>query len=285
MIAVKIVVIVMLVSLTFSAGLQINRAHLLAVLKEYRLLGRALLANFIVVPVLGVLAVRLFHVNEYVATGILLMAIAPGVPFVILSGGRKKGGSLGFAASLAFLLPAISIVTLPITARLVLPSNEQAHVPVMNVLVSLLLFQLLPLVLGAVVAERSPAAAVKLTRPVDLVFLASVLVLFGILGPRLIRDIGSVFGSNGILATLLIVVLSVATGWLLGGPQEEYRRTLGIGTALRNVGLAVLVATQSFPGTQAPAAVLTYLVVQLVVVALVGAFFTRTARPAVPASA
>ena len=46
-----IVAAVMMVSLTFGAGLQANRNHLIAVLKDYSLLGRALLANFAIVPI------------------------------------------------------------------------------------------------------------------------------------------------------------------------------------------------------------------------------------------
>src|SRR5215469_3854337 len=115
----KIATIVMLVSIMLSAGLEINREHLMAVLRNYGLIARALLANFIIVPLLAVLVARFLHLDGYVAVGFLLMAIAPGVPFLVRAAGRKPGGSLGFAAALAFLMPAISIVTIPLTARLV----------------------------------------------------------------------------------------------------------------------------------------------------------------------
>src|SRR5579863_2411690 len=115
----KIVAIVLLVSLMLHTGLLVNVAHLKTALRDVGLLARAFLANFVIVPLLGVLFARVvFHLSDPIATGVLLMAICPGVPFVVLSGGRRKGGSLGLAVELAFLLPLVSVVTVPITARL-----------------------------------------------------------------------------------------------------------------------------------------------------------------------
>ena len=156
----KLVAVLLLIALMFHTGLQVDREHLLAVLKNYGLLARAFLANFIIVPLLGVAIVRLFHLSEAIAIGVLLMAISPGVPFVVLSGGRKKGGSLGFAVSLAFLMPLVSIITVPITARLVLPSDAQ--ISTNSLLVSLLGFQLVPLLLGIFAGDRAPALAERL---------------------------------------------------------------------------------------------------------------------------
>jgi len=99
----KLVAVVVLVALTFGAGMQVDRDHLVSLLKNVGLLGRALLANFIIVPILGVLLALVFRLTEHseqVATGFLLMAIAPGVPFV-LSSVRKRGGRLSLAVELA----------------------------------------------------------------------------------------------------------------------------------------------------------------------------------------
>jgi predicted Na+-dependent transporter len=78
------------------------------------------------------------------------------------------------------------------------------------------------------------------------------------------------------LAMLCIVILSVITGWLLGGPAEENRHTLSIGTALRNIGFCATIATASFPGTPVASAVLVYFLFQFVVTMLVGMYFKRT---------
>jgi BASS family bile acid:Na+ symporter len=282
---VKIVTLILLISMMLNVGLQSNREHLLAVLKNYGLMGRALLANFILVPIFGVLIVRLFQLHEDIATGFLLMAIAPGVPFVVAAGGRKKGGSLGFAVALAFIMPTLSVLTVPITAQWVLPSGAAAHVPAPHILPTLALFQLVPLIVGMLIAANAPTLAEKLERPLGVVFLLSVVALLVLLGPNIARAVASVYGSRGILADLTLVVLSLATGWILGGPESPFRHTLSIATALRNIGLCAVVAASDFPNSLVAPAVMTYLIVQAIVCTLVGAYFTRTSKPAAPAPA
>jgi len=56
-----------------------------------------------------------FHLDEYVAIGFVLMALATGVPFLVRAAGRTPGGSLGFAwPRSAFIMPGVSIVTIPL---------------------------------------------------------------------------------------------------------------------------------------------------------------------------
>lgn len=276
----KLIAAAVLVSLTFSAGLEVNREHLFTMLKDIGLLGRALVANFVIVPVLGLLFVRLFALPPDIATGILLMAIAPGVPLILISV-RKRGGSLALAVELSLFLPLLSLVTVPLTAQLLLPPEAVARLPLGHFVVTLLLFQTLPLLLGVVIGHRAPAAAPRLARIFRIVFLLTVLVLLVALAPKLAHSVSSVYGSRGMWAMLCIVVLSMLTGLALGGPARETRRVLGIATTLRNIGLAALIATANFPESSlVPAAVLTYLLIQFIVVMITGIYFTRTAERA-----
>ncbi|HEX4014116.1 MAG TPA: hypothetical protein VHX17_09565 [Candidatus Cybelea sp.] len=269
----------MLISLTFSAGLEVNFDHLIATLKNVPLLAKALLANFVIVPIFGVLLVRLFALPPEIATGFLLMAIAPGVPFV-LNAVRKRGGSLGLAVELAAVLPLLSIVTVPLTARYVLPAAAAAALPIGRFVVTLVLFQLVPLLAGIAIATALPKAAPRLARIASIAFYITVVFLLIVLAPKLVDGVGAVYGSRGIWAMLSISILAMLTGLALGGPLTENRRVLGMGTTLRNVGLCVLTATTSFPGTPVAAAVLTYLLIQFSLTTIVGIYFARKTKEA-----
>ncbi|HEY2473717.1 MAG TPA: bile acid:sodium symporter [Candidatus Cybelea sp.] len=275
----KAIAMLMLISLTFGAGLEVNREHLIAAVKNVWLLARALLANIIIVPIIGVILVKLFQLPPPVATGFLLMAIAPGVPLV-LSGARKRGGSLGFAVELAAVLPLVSIVTVPLTAALVFPSEANAHLSTGRFIITLVFFQLLPLLIGIVVGGQLPAAAPRLARISRIVFFLTLLALLIALFPKLVSSVSAVYGSHGMWAMLCITILAMVTGWLLGGPAREDRRILGIATALRNIGLASLIATANFPNPLVGATVLVYLLIQAIVVTAEGVYFTRTAKEA-----
>lgn len=274
----KIVAVVLLISMMLHTGLQVNRERVRAILTNYGMLGRAFLANFVLVPIYGVLLVRAFHLSAPIATGVLLMAISPGVPFVVMSGGRQKGGSLGLAVSLAFLMPALSVITVPITAHWILPEISASTT---GVVVSLVAFQVLPLSAGMLINDRNVKAATRLRRPLTVILIVAMIVLFALLAPRIWASIASVYGSRGMLAMLSLVLLSSSTGWLLGGAAAKYRRTLAIGTVLRNIGLAAMIATTTFAGKDAAAAVVTYFVIQCLFVILIGIAFTRTAKSSV----
>jgi BASS family bile acid:Na+ symporter len=265
MTATKLVSGIMLVSIMLNAGLQCNRAHLAAVLKDFWLIVRALLANFIIVPLVALLMVRALHLDTYVAIGVLLMGMAPGAPFLPRAAGRKTGGSLGFAIALAFILPAVSVITIPITASLILPTVGGAQVPASSFITTLLIFQLLPLVIGIIVGRVAPTVATRLERPLVIIFFLAVLVLLGFLAGPIVKAVASVYGSRGIIAATVTVLVSVIAGWLLGGSHVEYRRTLGISTGLRNIGLCALIAASSFRDTLVAPTVITYLIVQVIV--------------------
>jgi len=276
----RILAAIMLASLTFGAGLQVKRTHLVEMFKNTGLLIRMLIANILIVPALGYALAKVFRLPTEVETGFLLMAIAPGVPFVLASV-RKRGGHLALAVEMALLLPLVSILTIPITAALVLPPGASAHIPIGRFLVTLVLFQFVPLLLGIFVGERAPAAAQRLGGPMQMVFFAAAIGLIGLMMQKLVHDVALVYGSNGMWAMLCIVLLSLGTGWLLGGPAREDRRVLALGTALRNVGLGALVATSNFQSEQVAATVIVYFLIQFVITTALGAYFVKTAKAAI----
>jgi bile acid:Na+ symporter, BASS family len=256
----QVLAIVLLVSLMFNAGLQVNPSKFVSILRAYRIILRALVANFIIVPLGAFLIVTVLRLDDLVATGMLLMAIAPGVPFVILAGGRAKGGSHDLAVALAVILPLLSFLTIPITAQFILPTEVRAEVPESQ-LFGLLTFQIVPLLLGTAAAAIAPRAAEKLTVPIGRLTMVSLLALFAALVPAIVRSLFGVIGTRGILAAIAIDVFSLAVGSVFGGRQPSERFTFAIGTALRNPGLAMLIATR-LPETVVPASVTVYFLVQ-----------------------
>jgi BASS family bile acid:Na+ symporter len=273
-----LIVLVMLVALMFGAGLKVDRAGLAAVLRNTGLLGRALLANIVLVPLYGVVLVQMLHLSAFVATGILLMAVAPGVPFLVKAGVGKGGGSVDLAATLAFFLPVVAVVTVPLTLWVVLPLELQEPIRLGHTLVTLVLFELLPLVIGVVVRDRATMIADRLERPAQFLFLLMIVVILAKLAPAIGKSLGTIWGTGGILAAIIIALMSLATGWFLGGPDRDFRSTLAIGTTLRNIGIALAVAKENFTDDGVSAAVLTYLVVQVLTMLSFSVYLTRSKK-------
>lgn len=62
----------------------------------------------------------------------------------------------------------------------------------------------------------------------------------------------SALGNTGLPAVALIAILTVlfiVAGYFSGGPDASHRRTLAITTGLRNMSLAMVIATTAFAGT------------------------------------
>jgi bile acid:Na+ symporter, BASS family len=271
----KAVVAVFLVAFMLQAGLGCDYRDLLTALKNRNCMIRVFLANFIVVPIIGVVAVRVFALDDFIAVGILLMAIAPGVPFLPMLAGKKNGGDEGLATALAVLLPAISIVTVPLTAPFVLPVDAKAHIVLASFVVNLVLLQLVPLIIGLYIRERAANLAPRLIRVCMLVVVVALVIVLVVLAPKMGAAFVAIFGSRGLMAVLLIVVLSAGTGWLFGGREATYRNTMTLSTMMRNFGLALLVTGQNFTDTVASPAVLTYFVIQLVLANVLAQFLKR----------
>jgi bile acid:Na+ symporter, BASS family len=270
--------LVMILATMFGAGLQVDREHLAATLRKYGLLSRALLANFILVPVFAIVLVRAFHVDAGFAIGLVLMAMAPGVPFLANSAGRDGGGSLSFALTIAFCFAALSVITIPATISLALPSGEAAHVPIAKFLTTLVLFQLAPLFAGALLGPRLAVPVMeKLAKISHYIFLGATVAFLIVLFPTLVGSVSRVYGNGHIYIIAAVCVFSLLAGWLLGGPDERYRRTLSIATLIRNVGLCLLIGTDpAFAHTLVVPTILTYLLVSFALSVPVRVMFRRT---------
>ncbi len=274
----KILALIMIVSTMLGAGLQIDRERLVETLHQYGLLAKALLANFILVPLVAVLLVKLFRVDTDFAIGIVLMSMAPGVPFLANSAGRAGGGSLSFALTIAFCFAALSVITIPITIALVPPPTDLAHVPILRFLTTLVVFQLVPLVAGALIGPRLAAPMVeKLVKISHLLFLAAALVLLVLVFPHLVQSVSKVYGYGHLLIIVCVGLFSLGIGWLLGGPRRDYRRTLSIATLMRNIGLCALIGTAPvFADTLVLPTIFTYFIVTFLISLPVRMFYKRT---------
>jgi BASS family bile acid:Na+ symporter len=93
-----------------------------------------------------------------------------------------------------------------------------------------------------------------------------------------VQNIIGLFGTRGVLASILFLGAGLGIGWLLGGAELSTKSVMALGTAQRNIAAALLVAGQSFNDPK--------IVVMVVVVAVVGlVIFLPFARMAASRSA
>jgi BASS family bile acid:Na+ symporter len=83
---------------------------------------------------------------------------------------------------------------------------------------------------------------------------------------------------RGFIGMLMLLSGTLAIGWLAGAPGRDARRTMSLTTALRNVGVGLVIVTGSFAGTPAVSAALAYGIVEVLGSLLVALWWGRSAK-------
>lgn len=240
-------IFIFIVSSTSAIGLDHMLGQILAPLRRPYLLLSTLFANFLVLP-LGALVLALgLRLEEAPAEGLILLGIASGAPFVPQLT-KLARGNLQVAVSTMGLLTAGTIIYMPLVLPLLVPEMTVSPLTVAR---PLLLFVILPLAFGLVTRAYRQDVATWLKPILDRISNASLLPVVILVVALNVDKVVHVFGTGGILAGLLLLLLGLFVGWLLGGPADDTRRALALVTGVRNFAVAI-VASQGFadPGVE-----------------------------------
>jgi bile acid:Na+ symporter, BASS family len=241
----RVLMLLFLFTAMLSIGLQTTAGDLRSLLRSRGLFVRSLLANFVVVPIVGIVLVKTLPLKPEAATALLLLACTPGGISALQFTTKIKGASL-CAGSNAFLLSIVAVFLSPALLTLVLPADVSVGIPYGRALLWVLVYMLLPLVAGTLMRSRAERLAEKLSKPCAIVSaILFVVVLVLIMGWR--KDAMSAVGREALLYMLLFVVISMAVGWFMGGPAQETRMVLATVTGMRHVVLCLIIALNTFP--------------------------------------
>lgn len=243
----------------FAIGVAMDVRDLRWALSRPALVIRSLLSVLVIVPVVAVLVSRWLDLSREAQVGIMLMAIAPGAP-VALRRSLDAGGHHSFAAALQLLIASLAVVTMPLSVALVNTIyGTHGEVSVAVVAQQVAIAQLIPLGLGLAVHRFAPGFAARIEPGVrrlgGMMLMAFLVVVLASIW-RLVFGAG-VFVAAGVM---VISALALAAGHILGGPVNETRTAVAISSALRNPGLALLVATTNRAPAEVSATIFAYLI-------------------------
>src|SRR3954463_12012572 len=256
--AVPIATLCFVVSSMLAVGSSLTVGQILGPLRNKKLGFLALLANFLLMPLAAIAIGRLLRLDQPLAVALLLLGTAAGAPFLPKLASVAKG-NLAFAVGLMVLLMVLTVGYMPFVLPRLL---EGASVDPAKIARSLVLLMLLPLVLGLVVPARREATAARAAPFLNRLSTLSLVVMIVLMLVTNIRNILDLYGTRGVLASVLFLLVGFGLGWLLGGPGADTRGVLALGTAQRNIAAALVVGGQNFSDPR--------VVVMVVVVALVG---------------
>jgi BASS family bile acid:Na+ symporter len=239
---VQLSVLVFVVGSMFSLGLSLTMQQIIDPLKNVRMVILALVANFILIPLLAYALAIVFNLDDTLRVGLILLSTAAGAPFLPKLVDVAKG-NIAFSVGLMVMLMVITIIYLPLVLPLLLGDVE---VNPWDIAQSLIIMMLIPLAVGLFIKARYEDAAAKIQPTFGMAANIALLTMM-VLG--LVLNFSSMIalvGTFGILAGIVFIIIALIIGYLLGGSESRDKSVMGLGTAQRNIAAALVVAAQNF---------------------------------------
>jgi bile acid:Na+ symporter, BASS family len=261
---------IFLIMAMLSIGLQATIHDLRALLKSGRFILSTLLVNFIIVPIIGLIMTRILPLTPAAATALLLLACTPGGISALQFTTKIKGASL-YAGSSAFLLSFTALFFSPVLLNLLLPGNIVVVVPYGRALLFTLVIMLLPMAAGMLILDRWEHLAAKLAK-VCAIISAILFILVSILITEIRREAVESVGMEALSYMLIFIIVSMAAGWFIGGPQRITRQVSATVTGIRFVAFCLLIARYTFPDSAVQAPLVAFSTLMMVTNTLFAAF-------------
>lgn len=256
--AVPLTMLVFVVVSMLAVGSSLTVGQIVAPLRNRKLVFFALLANFVLMPAGALAIAKLLRLDQPLGIALILLGVAAGAPFLPKLAGIAKG-NLAFAVGLMVLLMVLTVAYMPLVLPMLL---EGVSVDPMKIARSLILLMLLPLGVGLALNARFGSIAERIRAPLNGISSLSLALLIVLLLVTNIQNVISLFGTRGILASILFLFAGAGVGWLLGGPGLGTKGVLALATAQRNIAAALVVGGKDFDDPK--------VLVMIVVVAVVG---------------
>jgi BASS family bile acid:Na+ symporter len=144
---------------------------------------------------------------------LIVLACAPGgMSALQFLSKKKEPAALAYGAGTTALLSFLAIFITPFLIGPAMPKGMTLTLPYGRAILFVVLFMLLPLVIGVLVHGTAKGE----------------------------------MGKTGLIAIIAFILISMLIGWLLGGPRKFTRPVLATASSMRNVALALAIAVRSF---------------------------------------
>jgi BASS family bile acid:Na+ symporter len=245
------IVIPILALLMFELGLTLRLSDFKLFLKRPRPIFAGLIGQIVCLPVLAFLLASAFHLSPLFFIGVVLIACCPGGSSSNVFSMLAKG-DVALSVSLTACSSLITLVTLPIIMRVVMPATGaeamEIHLPVGQLIVQNIVLMFVPIALGVWVRKKWKKAATKLNAILSKTALPLLVLLVTVFYIQHKHTILDNIGSLGSCISLL-VLLSMGTGVLLswvGRLTGKERKTIVIEIGMQNAAQSIAIASSPF---------------------------------------
>lgn len=254
-------IVVFAIASMASAGLSFTFREIALPFRRPGRILRAVVANFVLVPLLATGIAHALSLDTARSIGIVLLGTAAGAPFLIKLI-AIAAGDVALGTSLLVLLVPLTVVLMPFLVPVLAPAAAVTASAIAGPLVTTLL---VPLALGLVVAETAPRWAAVLQPIARVVSTIALVAMLGLTTVINLHHTIDIVASRAIVALILLFAGSFAIGYAVASPRPERRLVLGLGTAQRNVAAATIVAIEDIKDNDTLVLVVVASIIDLVI--------------------
>jgi BASS family bile acid:Na+ symporter len=240
--AVQIVAPIYVISTMLNVGLTQKLSNITEHLSNYSFVLKMLLANFVLAPLLMIVALYFAPFDPALKAGLLIFSLCAGAPFLIkLTQTAKQDVALG--AAVMMLLMVVTVVYTPIVLPMILSA---INVDGWAIARTLLLQMLLPIAAGIVVVQFLTVFAKKIQPWFGWLSNITLYILIAATLIGYFPNMKGIIGTGAILVGLAFVGAAFGIGYLAGAGKDHLEDVGGLGTAQRNTAAGIIIAVQNF---------------------------------------
>src|SRR5512139_293297 len=209
------VILIYVVSGMLALGLSQTVKQIVEPLKNVRITISAIVASYIILPLLATSIARLFGLDPSLRYGLVLLAMAAGAEVGPIFT-AKSNANVSLSGGILAMSIGMTIIYIPLMLGVLLPD---VHFDVKKLLLKLILTIVVPLVLGLFIRSRFEKAAHTAEKYLHLISRLFVVLLLLVLIGLYYNQIIGLLGTYAILAGVINVLVAFAIGYLLGWPD------------------------------------------------------------------
>lgn len=228
-----------------AVGMSLTVRQIVDPLGSLRFVIVMLAASFVLVPLWAILLAWVLPMGDDQKTALILLGACAGGPFIPLLTQMAKGRQPQAVGEMVLLL-VVTIFYAPLALPFMLP---YVQVDAAKIARDLILFMLLPLIIGLLVKWRYPEQAGTWQPHLSRFSIYSLLLMFVAGLPAALPKIVSTLGTWLIPAAVLLALGGALIGYLISvGAEPGRRKVMSLGAGQRNLAAALLIAAHSFGG-------------------------------------
>ena len=255
----------------FTVGTSLEWSDLEGVARTPKTVVLASLAQIICLPLVGLIVVNMMSLSAPIMAGVLLIAACPGGSisnfYIYLA-----RANVALSVTLTGLSCLLAIITMPLVMTAFeryMSAPETFHVPVINLLLTLFCFLLVPIILGMLLRHWCPALVTRLDRW----FRVGSLTLLAALVTQVFWQAPETFRQDipeTVKASVAMAVLAILAGFLVGRLMKlksfDYWPVV-VELMVQNIALASTIAVTVFHQARFASFAAAYFLVQIPIAA------------------